>query len=134
MNLADVMDEVGAAAETITGLRVAPYWADRVTPPAAVIAWPDRYDYDATFGRGADRLTLPLIVLVGRVDQRTARDALAAYADGSGARSIKAAVEAGTYTACDSVRVQDCEFSVITVAAVEYLAGTFALDIIGTGT
>lgn len=54
MNLAAVMDELGAALGTIPGLRVFPYWADRITPPAAVVGWPDPLTYDATMRRGSD--------------------------------------------------------------------------------
>jgi hypothetical protein len=133
VNLADVMDDLGAALDTIAGLKVFPYWADRISPPAAVIGWPDPLTYDATAGRGADRLTLPVMVLVGNVDSRTARDRVAGYADGSAAGSVKAAVEAHAATAYDSARVMTCEFGVITVAGTEYLAGTFNIDIIGSG-
>lgn len=133
MNLADVMDELAAALGEIAGLRVFPYWADRVTPPAAVIAWPEPLTYDHTARRGSDRMTVPVIVLVGKVDSRTARDRLAAYADGAGDTSVKTVLERHTFTALDSLRVQQCEFSVMTVAGVEYLAGTFDVDIVGKG-
>lgn len=133
MLLSAVMDDLGDALATIPGLRVSPYWADRVTPPAAVIGWPDPLTYDATHRRGGDRAELPLIVLVGKVDARTARDALAAHLDGSGPASVKAVVEAHEPTAYDSARVTRAEVGVISVAGVEYLAATFYLDIIGTG-
>jgi hypothetical protein len=133
MNLAAVMDDLGTALATIEGLRVFPYWADRVVPPAAVIGWPDPLTYDATMTRGGDQVELPLIVLVGKPDARTSRDAVAAYANGSGPSSVKAVVEGHAPTAYGSARVTRCEFSVITVAGTEYLAATFYLDIIGSG-
>lgn len=133
MDLGAVMDDLGTALATIPKLRVFPYWADRVTPPAAVVGWPDPLTYDSTMVRGADQVELPLMVMVGKVDTRTARDLLSAYANGSGDRSVKAVVEAHTPTAYDSCRVTRCEFGLITVAAVEYLAATFYLDIIGRG-
>lgn len=133
MLLSDVMDELGAALDGIVGLRVFPYWADRVTPPAAVVGWPEPLTYDSTMARGSDRATVPVMVLVGKVDARSARDALSQYADGSGPFSVKAALDGGTYTACDSVRVASCEFTVITVAGVEYLAATFQVEITGSG-
>jgi hypothetical protein len=132
VNLGNVMDELGTALEAIDGLRVHPYYADRITPPSAVVAWPD-IDYDATFGRGADRLTVPVYVLVGKVDARSSRDRLAVYLDGGDTKSVKAALEGGTYTACDSVRVTSATVESIEVAAVEYLGGVFQVDIIGQG-
>lgn len=133
MDLAAVMDDLGVALETIPGLRVFPYWADRITPPAAVVGWPEPLTYDSTLRRGADQVELPVMVLVGKVDARTSRDTVAAYADGDGERSVKAVLEAYTPTAFDSVRVTRCEFGVMTVAGTDYLAATFYLDIIGKG-
>lgn len=133
MNIAAVMDELGTALEAVDGLRVFPYSADRIVPPAAIVGWPDPITYDATMARGADRLTAPLFVLVGRLDARTSRDRLAKYLAGAGDDSVKAAVEAGTYTAFDSVRVQEARVDGFTVAGVEYLGATFQLDLIGTG-
>ncbi len=133
MNLADVMDDLGAALARIDGLRVFPYSADKVSPPAAVVLWPERIDYDATATRGGDRLAVPLAVLVGRVDQRSARDALARYMDGSGPSSIKAAVEAHEPTAYDSARVKAATPDSFTSGGVDYIGALFAVDIIGRG-
>lgn len=133
MNLADVMDELGTALETIDGLRVFPYFADRIVPPAAVLAWPDPITYDETLGRGSDHITLPLFVMVGRFDARTTRDRLAQYLAGNGDASVKAAIESGTYTALDSVRVASVTVDSYTSAGVELLGAEFSLDIVGRG-
>ena len=133
MDLAAVMDEVGDALDTIDGLRVHRWPADNVQPPAAVVTYPAEYRFDETYGRGMDRLVLPVVVLVGRPSERSARDLLGAYVNGSGASSVKAKVEAHTYTACHTVRVESVEFDVVNVAGVDYLAATFTHDITGTG-
>lgn len=133
VKLDEVMDEVGAALDTIEGLRVFPYWADRVNVPAAIVGFPDAYDFDSTMGRGSDRLTLPVLVLVGTADARTARDALARYVHGSGPASVKAAVEKHAATSYDSARVQRVEFGTVTVASTTYLGATFEIDITGPG-
>lgn len=133
MNLANVMDELGTALETIAGLRVYPYSAKRITPPAAVVVWPEPYTFDATYSRGGDRCTLPVTVLAGNVDARTSRDLLAQYADGSGASSVKAAIDNHVAAAYDSARTASVEFEVYTVSGVEYLAATFQVEIIGSG-
>jgi hypothetical protein len=129
------MDQLGTALETIDGLRVFPYNADRVTPPAAIVQWPDEIEYSATMRRGMDRMTLPVMVVVGRADARATRDVLAAYLDGSGASSIVAALEGGTYTACDSVKVAGVPKGVeaVSIASVDYLAAEFVVEITGTG-
>jgi hypothetical protein len=133
MNLAAVMDDLAAALATIPDLRVFPYWADRVTPPAAVVAWPDPMTFDSTMRRGSDAATFPVLVMVGKVDARSARDQLAKYVDGTGEYSVKAAVESHTATAYDVATVATAEFGVISVAATEYLAATFHIDITGSG-
>lgn len=137
MNLADVMDELAARIDTITGLRVYAYPPDTVQPPAAVVDLPESYTFDATFGRGTDTMTIPVTVLVGKVSDRVSRDAIAPYFDGSGAKSIKQVVEAGTYTAFDSdsvqVRAAADPFEVWTYAGVAYLGGAFRIDIAGQG-
>lgn len=136
MILTDVMDELGTQLETIDGLRVYRYPPDNVQVPAAVLDLPSSIQFDQTYGRGMDRLTLALDVLVGRVHDRSTRGLILPYFDGSGDRSIKQVTEAGTYTAFDSIRVDaaDDPFAVWTFAAVEYLAGSFTLDIAGAGT
>ncbi|HKX46586.1 MAG TPA: hypothetical protein VJP77_07775 [Planctomycetota bacterium] len=133
VNLADVMDEVAAQLDTITGLRAFAYPPDALVPPAAVVSYPDEVSYDQTYARGMDRITLPVVVLVGKASDRMSRDTIAGYVDGTGAGSIKAVVEAGTYTACDTVRVSRCEFDVVRIAGIDYLAALFELDITGQG-
>lgn len=133
MNLADVMDQIGDRLDTITGLRVYRYPADSIQPPAAVVTYPEEYLYDQTQRRGMDRITLPVVVMVGKVSDRASRDRLGPYLDVAGAKSFKAVIESGTYTAFDSVRVTGADFDIVQVAAVEYLAATFSLDIAGEG-
>lgn len=133
MNLANVMKAVAAQLATIADLNVYSFPPDKVEPPAAVVSYPDDYTFDATYGRGADKLTLPVVLVVGKVDQESTRDALGAYVDGSGARSIKAVVEAGVYTAFGTVRVAGVEFDVVTVAGVDLMAALFSFDIAGSG-
>jgi hypothetical protein len=94
MILADVMDELAARIDTIVGLRVFAFPPDSVAPPAAVVTYPEDYSYDETYGRGSDRLTIPVVVMVGKLTDRSSRDNLSVYADGSGVKSIKAVIEA----------------------------------------
>lgn len=134
MLLGDVMDELGTALGVIPDLRVFPYWADRIVPPAAVVAWPERITYDATYHRGGDRADIPVIVLAGRADARTSRDRMARYLDGTGAHSVKAAVDGHQATAYDSATVsQAAEVTSVLVANVDYLAATFTVQIFGRG-
>jgi hypothetical protein len=134
VDLAAVMQAVSDRLDTIAGLRCFAYPPGSITPPAAVVSYPDTYDFDETYGRGMDRLKLPVVVVVGRPTDRTTRDKLAAYVNGTGASSVKAVLESGTYTAFDVVRVTGVDFDVVTIAATDYLAALFDLDIAGKGT
>jgi hypothetical protein len=97
MLLSDVMDELAARLDVIDGLRVHAFPADNVNVPQAVVTYPETLTFDETYGRGSDRLTIPVVVLVGKASDRASRDQLAAYADGSGVKSIKSAIESASY-------------------------------------
>lgn len=126
------MKEVAARLDTITGLRVFSHPVDKVDPPTAVVSLPE-ITFDATYGRGCDRLSLPVVLAVGKVVDRAARDNLAPFIAGSGATSFKAVLEGFTPASFDTVRVQGATPDVITWSGIEYLAYTFTLDILGSG-
>jgi hypothetical protein len=127
------MDEIGTQLDTITGLRVFDYPPDRIEPPAAIVDYPERIEFDTAGARGSDNMELHVLVYAGRVSDRASRDQLSDYADGSGAASIKAVIEAGTYTAFDTVRVQHVEFDYAAIAGTTYVQAEFFLDIAGAG-
>ena len=133
MNLNAVMDAIGDRLGIIAGLRIYDYPADKIAAPAAVLGLPDDITYDDAYGRGMDRMSLPLLLVVGRGSDRVARDDLAAYASGSGTRSIKQVLESGTYVAFDTLRVTRVEFDSLRIAGVDHLAALFDLDIAGSG-
>lgn len=134
MNLAAVMNQVGDRLDTIAGLNVYRYPTEAVSPPAAVVAFPEMLDYDQTYGRGSDQLTLNVLVAVGRPTARVSWSRLAAYCDGTGPKSIKATVEAPpAYAAFHEVRVASAEFDVVPFAGTDYLAALFTLAIFGGG-
>jgi len=133
VNLAAVMDEIGDRLATIDGLRVYRYPPDDATAPAAIVSYPDRGEFDAAYGRGMDKLTIPIVVVVAKPSARSARDRIAAYCDGSGPASIKQVLEAGTYTTFNTIRVTEFEIHVVTVGTTDYLAAVFSAEISGKG-
>jgi len=132
MDLNDVVDELVTQLRTIDPLRVHSEPPGTVNPPAAVISWPD-VQFDGTYGRGMDTLTLPLVLVVGKTSERISRKTVNAYVNGSGPKSVKDVLEAGTYTAFDFVRVTSVNFAVDTLGGVEFLAAVFSLEITGSG-
>jgi hypothetical protein len=137
MVLGDIMDEMAAK------LRLAPSLAGRtyayppasIKAPAAIVTYPEDYTFDATYGRGMDRMTGEVVVVVGRPHERQSRDLLTKYVNGSGPESVKALLDGGqgTYSSCDSVRVAKAEFDVVMIGGVEYLGAVFSVDIAGKG-
>jgi hypothetical protein len=129
LDLVTVMDQIGTALAAISGLRVAEHPADLVNPPQAIVGMPPEVEYDLSGARGADRAVLPVLVVVGKVSDRAAALQLAQYVSGTGARSVKTAIEAATVG--QTVRVTMARTDrAITVAAVEYLAAEFDVEVI----
>lgn len=134
MNIVDVGDELLEALRAIPGLRVPPWGVKASSPPFAIVTLPERFNYDETKGRGFDSLRdVQVIILLAKGNDRTTRADLAAYADGSGPKSVKQAIDGGTYTACGTVRVTFAEPEVVTYAGVAYEALIFHTDITGRG-
>lgn len=130
MQIGAVMDEVAAALATIPTLkgRTFAYLPETAHPPAALVDFPG-VEHDVTFGRGADRLTLPVTLLVARVDSRSARDRLLALQG-----QVKAAIEDRDPVAYHSARVTGAEFNhSYPLGGVEHMAVAFTVDIIGSG-
>lgn len=133
LDLNAVMDAIGARLVGVTGLRVYDYAADAASPPAAIVALPETVEYDVTGARAADRVVIPVTVLVGRVSDRAARDQLAQYVSGTGALSIKTAIEGGPDSnlggTAHTVRVIEARIDVVTIQAVDYLGASFDVEI-----
>lgn len=127
INLATVMDQIGVRLATITGLNVFDYAPKSAQVPFAFVDMPESIEYDLTAGRGSDRMTLRVFVAVADVLAESARDAVAEYAAGAGARSIKAAIEGGVVGS--SVRVTRAEFGPIQLAAGAYAGAIFEVDV-----
>lgn len=126
--------ELTAALKTVAGLNVPEWGVQRVHPPAALISLPDRITYDETYQRGTDKYEdVQVIVLVAHPTKPEARREIATYADGSGATSVKQAIEAHTYTSCTEPHVAWAEFRDVTYADTPYLACIFHLEISGKG-
>lgn len=94
MDVGTVMQQVADRLDTITDLRVHAHPMKKVTAPAAMVAYPSTYDYDGTYGRGMDTMTLNVVVWVGGLDDRSVRDKISTYLAGSGSASVKAVLEA----------------------------------------
>ncbi len=133
MIVTEAMADV-AAALAGTGLRVHPYAADRINPPAAVVMLPTRIEFDVSANRGTDRIVLPLHIYVVRGVDRTEPGHIGPYLDGSGVKSVKSAVERHAPTAYDVARVVSAEPGLFpNVAGNPYVGAEFEIHIFGEG-
>lgn len=136
MNIRDVMDEIAAKLDTITGLRAFGYPIARLPLPGAVVGLPDDITFDAAYGRGSDELTLPLWVMVARGDERAAAQQVAEYLNGTGTKSVKTAVDStrtNTYTACDTVTIARAATGAYTYNGVDTYGAEFTVTVTGSG-
>ena len=123
---------LGTALDTITGLRVFDYVPDSLSPPAAVVE-PLEVDYDEAMRRGLDFYRAFILVIVGRMSDRSSQDRLDAYLAGSGASSVKAALEADKSLggACSTLQVTSARPREVVVSGVNMIAYRFEVSIYG---
>jgi len=117
---------------TISGLRTTATVPDQINPPIAVVM-PQSITYDLAFARsGGDEYEFVVMVIVGRVDERSAQNRLDAYCSGSGASSVKAAIEIDKTL---GGKAFDCRVSSlrgyqsVTVGDVVYLSAEFVVQV-----
>lgn len=132
LDLNAVMDAIGTRLATVTGLRVYDYAADAAAPPAAIVSLPQTVEYDTVSGRGADRVVVPVLVLVGKVSDRAARDQIAQYVSGTGSLSIKTAIEGNGSdlgAVAHTVRVTEARVDVVTIQGIDYVGASFDCEV-----
>jgi len=77
---------------TITGLRTAAEIPDQASPPIAIVNL-QNIDYHNAMQNGMTNFVFTVQVIVGRAAEREAQRRLDEYAEPSGARSVKSAIE-----------------------------------------
>ena len=123
---------IAANLATVAGLRTSATVPDAINPPIAVVM-PASITYDTAFARsGGDEYEFVVTVIVGRVDERSAQNKLDDYCSGSGASSIKAAIEVDKTLGgkAFSLRVTSLRnYTQITVGDITYLSAEFVVQV-----
>lgn len=121
---------------TISGLTATAVAPATVNVPAAYIV-PGSIDFDQTMGRGSDLLNFSVVLLVAQATTELAQSDLDAYLVGSGAQSVKAAIEgdgtlggAAQWTRVTRVSV----YGLIEHQGVSYLGAKFDVEVDVNGT
>lgn len=125
--LSEIRTGIATNLASITGLRTAAVMPDNPSPPIAIVQ-PDSISYDDVFQRGMQTYTFTVIVLVGRVAERSAQNAIDAFCSSTGASSIKLAIERDKTLGGKvyDLRVTDMRaYATISVGEVNYLAAEF---------
>jgi hypothetical protein len=91
-SLTDIREALAANLDSIAGVQCSAYMLTNPTPPYAEVV-PVETVYDLAFGRGMDKYELTVRVLVGAVSDIGSQKRLDGFLAGSGAGSVKAAVE-----------------------------------------
>ncbi len=127
-----VREGLKANLETIKGMRVYDLIPSVPVAPAAVVGQLD-FTFDLNNARGLDQANLDVVVLVQRFTERTGQNDLDKYLAGSGAYSIKAAIESDLTLggACNTLRVTSAEAGTYAAGDIEYLSYRYRLTVWG---
>jgi hypothetical protein len=117
---------------TISGLKTYDYIPDSVNVPGAVVGQLD-LDFDASLNRGLDRASCTILLIVGRMSESAGQTKLDGYLASSGSTSVKAAIEADVTLggAVQTLRVTNATAGSVQVAATDYLAYRYTVELIG---
>lgn len=128
------MEEIADKLSMFTGINVFSYPTDSVSPPAGILSYPEKIQYDETYGRGEDIFeTLPLYMITNRTDSKSARNQMSDWTDPKGNRSVKTFLDTQKYSFCEAVLVTNATFDTVDIAGVEYTCVVFELNISGEG-
>lgn len=103
LRMADTMDKIAATLKAMGISRAYAWPVESFNPPAAVVAYPEEIRYDNTKMMGTDDTQFQVFVVLGKVADRQARDAMTAYADPNSTKSVKTALDGdldGLVTKC----------------------------------
>lgn len=127
--ITQVIDGLVTRLRTIDGLRAYDRPADITAPPAAFVLL-ETVDYQNAFALGDPRLTFTVTVVVARTSDRAAYDRLSDFLAPTGAKSIRAAIEADRSLGgvCQTLIVQTAEnVRMISQGDADYLAADVSL-------
>jgi hypothetical protein len=116
---------------SITGLRSGPTIPDNVNPPYAIIS-PSSVDYHRAFNNALSTYNFNVMVVVGRVSERTSQNSLDAYCSPTGSSSIRVAIEADRTlggVVFDTIVTGMRNYGSVTIGETNYLAAEFDIAV-----
>jgi hypothetical protein len=134
VNPAAVMAEIAATLKELPGIKSATGHPVKSvgSTPSAVVGYGE-IEYTITSTAGADRLTIPVWVVLGDVVAAATAEKYGAFAGREGPRSVLGALETkDDWTTCDYVHVRGGSIEAVSVADKDMLAVTFELDVVAS--
>jgi len=128
-SLTDLRTGIATNLATITGLRTSSFVPDNPNPPIAIVV-PVSVSFDDSFKRGMQTYTFNVLVIVGRVDERTAQNKLDGFVSSTGSSSIKLAIESDKTLggkAFDTRVSEMRNYGQIPIGEVTYLSAEFSV-------
>jgi hypothetical protein len=128
-----VRQGLSAALDTIAGLRCFDYVPDGLAPPAAVIEPLEVTYHAANVSTGTQYYRAYILVIVGRMSERSASDRLDAYLANTGNKSVRVALETDRTLGgqCSTLVVAQALPRSVVVSGVDMTAYRFEVDIYG---
>jgi hypothetical protein len=133
MTPTQVRQGLAAALDTIAGLRCYDYVPDGLAPPAAIIEPLEVTFHEASLPGGTQYYRAFILVIVGRMSERSASDKLDAYLATSGASSVRQVIEADPTLGgrCSTLMVSQALPRSVVVSGVDMTAYRFEVEIYG---
>lgn len=128
-----VRDGLKVRLETIAGLRGYSRVPDKPEPPCAVVLGPVVIEFDHTMARGCDRIVIPIQVLASKAVDDISQTTLDGYLGGTGATSIKQAVEGDRRLGgiAQSTRVMRVEgYGQVEYVGIDYLGARLIVEVV----
>lgn len=125
----ELREGLATRLRTISGLRAASTQPDNPNPPMAIVNL-DSITFDEAYNRGLDAYQFTILVLAGRVAERTSQNRLEAYLNPSGTSSIKQAIQGDRTLGgkAQTLRVTEVtSYGSISVGDVTYLAANLTV-------
>ncbi len=132
MSISGLRDNIKTALETISGLRAYDTVPDNLEVPCVFVR-PSNGSYDEVASAAVWIPRFEVTLLVARIgDVGESQDALDSYIEPTGTNSIKAAVEAGTYTGnASDVRVTGFrDYGGLVFGGVTYIGVKFDVSVL----
>jgi len=131
MTVSGLRSGIATNLATITDLRTSATVPTDPKPPIAVVMV-GPIQFDTALGRGLDEYEFTVLVIVGKVDDRTAQNTMDAYCNPTGAGSIKTAIERDKTLGgnAQTLRVTNMRnYSALSIADNTYLTAEFVVQV-----